>query len=54
MLSLINIGEGVKVSDNGNKRKKKVLRQFKGEGDIKMTKIKLNTLNPEWNQRFKL
>lgn len=53
MMCLINNGEGDKISDNGNKRKKKLLRQFKNENDVKLTKIKLKTLNPEWNQHFK-
>ena len=54
MMCLIKEGEGEKVSDNGNKRKKKVLRSFVNESDVKLTKIKMRTLNPEWNQHFKL
>jgi len=54
MLCIVKDGEGDKVSDNGNKIKKRVLRQFVEESDVKMTKIKMRTLNPEWNQHFKL
>ena len=54
MLSIIKDGEADKISDNGNKIKKKVLRQFREEDQVKMTKIQMKTLNPEWNQPFKL
>ncbi|XP_065677950.1 BAI1-associated protein 3 isoform X1 [Hydra vulgaris] len=51
MISVIDIGEG-DVKDK-SKKKKKVLRDFQKEEDIKLTKIKLKTLHPEWNQHFK-
>ena len=54
MLCVIKDGQGDKVSDNGNKIKKKLLRQFVDEKDVKLTKIVMKTLNPEWNQHFKL
>ena len=54
MLCIIKDGEGDKVSDNGNKIKKQVLRHIRDESDVKMTKIQMKTLNPEWNQPFKL
>uniref|UniRef100_A0A7M5UIZ8 C2 domain-containing protein n=1 Tax=Clytia hemisphaerica TaxID=252671 RepID=A0A7M5UIZ8_9CNID len=53
MLCIIKDGEGDKVSDNGNKIKKQVLRHLREENDVKMTKIQMKTLNPEWNQPFK-
>ena len=54
MLCVIQDGQGDKVSDNGNKIKKRLLRQFVEEKDVKLTKIMMKTLNPEWNQQFKL
>ena len=54
MLCVIQAGQGDKVSDNGNKIKKRLLRQFVEEKDVKLTKIMMKTLNPEWNQNFKL
>lgn len=54
MMSLIEEGEGAKMSDNGNKVKKKALRNFRTEDEVELTKIKLRTLNPEWKESFKL
>lgn len=54
MMCIIRDGDGEKVSDNGNKRKKKILKDFVEESAVKLTKIQPKTLNPEWNQTFKL
>ena len=52
MISIIDSSAG-EINNHG-KKKKKVLRDFQKEEDVKLTKIKLKTLNPEWKQYFKL
>ena len=54
MLSLIYEGERMAISDKTKQRRKSTIRQFKRENEVKVTKIELRTLEPEWNQRFKL
>ena len=49
MLCLINSGE----IEHGGK-KKKLLRDFRKGEEISITKVMKKTLNPVWNQSYKL
>ena len=54
MLSIIDDEEGNKLSKDKKRVKKRVLRDLREEGFVNLTKIKFNTLNPVWNESFKL
>ena len=54
MLAIINDKEGNKSSKDGKRVKKIMLQEVRDEDGVKLTKIKMNTLNPVWNERFEL
>ena len=54
MLSVIKEAEGNKLSKDGKRHKKVVLSEIRDEDTVKLTKIKMNTLNPVWNEQFQL
>eukprot|EP00794_Sanderia_malayensis_P009157 gene9157-10130_t len=52
MLSVINSKEGSKPSKDGKRVKKIVLRNIRDEDNVKLTRIRMNTLYPVWNEHF--
>ena len=54
MLGILKDTQGRKVSKDGKKVKKIVLTELQDEERVQMTKVKDDTLNPVWNEQFKL
>ena len=42
------------MSKDGKRLKKIVLAEIRDENSVQMTKIKMNTLDPVWNEQFRL
>ena len=54
MLGVLKDTQGRKISKDGKKTKKLVLRDIQDEHNVQLTKIKDRTLNPVWNEQFSL
>ena len=54
MLAVIKGDEGSTLSKDGKKTKKMVLKDMREEDAVKLTRIKMNTLDPVWNETFEL
>lgn len=54
MLGILKDTEGKKLSKDGKRMKKIALTEIRDEQTVQMTRIKMNTLDPVWNEQFSL